>query len=164
MAWGPDGKTLFVSTHSPAPAPVADEESPNFDLSAISLENRVTVPLVQQTGMFVYPSASPIRQTGTEKYYQIAFLQAIFPEQSETSRYRLMTIDRDGSNRRALFPAKDVGGLEPQTPAWAPEPIPGQTGDLIAVVYQGNLWLVDSGSGQAHQVTGDGLVTRLDWK
>jgi hypothetical protein len=32
------------------------------------------------------------------------------------------------------------------------------------VIYQGNLWLVDSGDGQAYQVTGDGLVTRIDWK
>jgi hypothetical protein len=31
-------------------------------------------------------------------------------------------------------------------------------------VYQGNLWLVDSGNNQAYQVTGDGLVTRIDWK
>lgn len=164
MAWGPDGKTLFVSTHAPAPAPVTDEESPNFDLSAILLESRAAVALAEQTGMFVYPAASPIRQTGTEKFYQIAYLQAIFPEQSESSRYRLMIMDRDGSNRRSLFPAQDVGGLEPQTPAWAPEPIVGQAGDLIAVVYQGNLWLVDSGGGQSYQVTGDGLVTRLDWK
>ena len=40
----------------------------------------------------------------------------------------------------------------------------GQVGDFIAVVYQGNLWLVDSGSGVSYQVTGDGLVTRIDWK
>ena len=164
LAWGSDGKTLFVATHAPAPAPFSDEESPYFDLSAISLENKANVPLVQQTGMFSYPAASPIRQSGTESVYQITYLQAIFPDQSETSRYRLMVVDRDGSNRRTLFPPPDSGGIEPQTPVWAPEPISGQTGDFIAVIYQGNLWLVDSGSGQAYQVTGDGLINVIDWK
>jgi hypothetical protein len=164
ITWGADGKTLFVATHAPAPAPITDEESPYFDLSAVSLENSAVVPLAEQTGMFAYPASSPIRQAGTEKIYQIAFLQAIFPDQSETSRYRLMVMDRDGSNRRSLFPPQDSGGLEPQTPAWAPEPIAGQTGDFVAVVYQGNLWLVDSGSSQAYQVTGDSLITKIDWK
>ena len=164
IAWGPDGKTLFLATHAPAPAPVTDEESPYFDLSAVSLENGARVPLVEQTGMFAYPAASPIRQSGTEKVYQVAYLQAIFPDQSNTSRYRLMVMDRDGSDRRALFPPQDVGGIEPQTPAWAPQPISGQSGDFIAIIYQGNLWLVDSAAGQAYQATGDGLIKKLDWK
>jgi hypothetical protein len=73
-------------------------------------------------------------------------------------------MDRDGSNRRTIFPANDAPGLNPQVPAWAPDSIEGQAGDFIAVVYQGNLWLVDSGNSQAYQVTGDGLVTRIDWK
>jgi hypothetical protein len=49
-------------------------------------------------------------------------------------------------------------------PIWAPQPIEGQTGDFLLFVYQGNLWLVDSGSGQTFQATGDGLITRADWK
>jgi hypothetical protein len=164
LAWGSDGKTLFIVTHAPAPAPVTDEESAYFDLFASSLENNAGVRLAVQTGMFAYPAASPLRPSGTEKVYQVAYLQAIFPDQSESSRYRLMVMDRDGSNRRSIFPAQDAGGIEPQTPAWAPEPIAGQTGDFIAVIYQGNLWLVDSASGQAHQVTGDGSISRIDWK
>lgn len=164
LAWGADGKTLFMASHASAPAPISDEESPYFDLSALSLENNAVVPLARQTGMFAYPASSPARQHGTEKEYQMAYLQAIFPDQSGTSRYRLMVMDRDGSNRRSLFPPPDVGGLEPQTPIWAPQPITGQTGDFLAVVYQGNLWLVDSLNGQAYQVTGDSLISRADWK
>lgn len=114
--------------------------------------------------MFAYPAASPFQSSSREKQYQVAFLQAIFPEQSETSRYRVVVMDRDGSNRRTIFPANDAPGLEPQTPAWAPDPIDGQSGDFLALIYQGNLWLVDSGNSQAYQVTGDGLVTRIDWK
>jgi hypothetical protein len=164
LAWGPDSRTLFTLTHAPAPAPVTIEESPFFDLNAISFATDATTRLVQQTGMFAYPSASPMRPNGKEKTYQLAFLQAIFPGQSETSRYRVVVMDRDGSNRRTIFPPSDAPGLEPQTPVWSPQPVEGQVGDFIAVTYQGNLWLVDSGSGQAYQITGDSLVIRLDWK
>ena len=164
ISWGPDGKTLYFISHAPPPLLVNEEDSPNFDLSATSFDNNATVQLIQQTGMFAYPSASPFQSSASEKRYQVAYLQAIFPEQSETSRYRVVVMDRDGSNRRTLFPANDAPGLEPQTLAWAPDPIEGQSGDFIAVIYQGNLWLVDSGNGQAYQVTGDGLVTRIDWK
>jgi len=164
LAWGSDGKTLFVATHEPAPAPVAAEESTAFALTAASLSNDATVALAEDTGMFAHPSASPMRTSGGEKVYQIAYLQAIFPDHSETSRYRLVVIDRDGSNRRVLFPPADAGGLEPQSPVWSPAPITGQTGDFLAVIFQGNLWLIDSENGAAHQVSGDGLVTRLDWR
>ncbi|HTP00727.1 MAG TPA: G5 domain-containing protein [Anaerolineales bacterium] len=164
IAWGGDGKTLYYVNHTPAPAPVIAEESPNFALDARSMDNDATVEMSPQVGMFSYPSASPMRPNGQEKAYQLAYLQAVLPGQSETSRYRLGVMDRDGSNRRVLFPPADAPGLEPQTVVWAPDAIQGQSGDFIAVVYQGNLWLIDSGSGQAYQVTGDGLITMIDWK
>jgi hypothetical protein len=164
IAWGSDGKTLFFVSHAPAPAPITSEESPYFDLSATSFSNDATASIINSAGMFAYPSASEARGNGRERTYQVAYLQSIFVDQSETSRYRLMVMDRDGSNRRSLFPPSDAGGIEPQTPAWAPEPLSGQTGDFLAVVYQGNLWLIDSGSGTAYQVTGDGLITRIDWQ
>jgi hypothetical protein len=114
--------------------------------------------------MFSYPSTSLINLKGEEKSYQVAYLQSIFKEQSETSRYRLFIMDRDGSNSKSLFPPTDSNGLEPQIPIWSPGPIEGQTGDFIAVMYQGNLWLVDSGNSDAYQVTGDGLIGGIDWK
>ncbi len=164
ITWGADGKTLYFISHAPPPNLVSEEDSPFFDISATSFENDATVQIARQTGMFAYPSASALQSSSRERQYQVAYLQATFPEQSETSRYRVFVMDRDGSNRRTIFPANDAPGLEPQTPAWAPDPIDGQSGDFVAVVYQGNLWLVDSGNGQAYQVTGDGLVTRIDWK
>ncbi|MEP0804915.1 MAG: G5 domain-containing protein [Chloroflexota bacterium] len=162
LTWGADSSTLFYTYHAPPPSLINEEDSPFFGISAVSFANNASVEVVQNTGMFAYPVAS--RSPSGEKRYQIAYLQAIFPEQSETSRYRLVVMDRDGSNRRTIFPANDAPGLQPQTPVWAPGQIEGQSGAFIAVVYQGNLWLVDSGSGQAYQVTGDGLVTRIDWK
>ncbi|MCJ7433955.1 MAG: hypothetical protein MUO77_10755, partial [Anaerolineales bacterium] len=147
-----------------APAPITAEESPFFDITATSFENQATVPLVKDTGMFAYPASSPARPSGDEKVYQLAYLQAIASTQSGASRYRLVVIDRDGSNRRTIFPPSDSGGIEPQTPVWAPEPITGQAGDFIGIIYQGNLWLIDNGNEQAYQVTGDGLITNIDWK
>ena len=164
ITWGADGNTLYYVSHAQAPVPVSSEESPFFDLSAISFSNDAHVAMAESAGMFAYPVASPSRWNGRERYYQIAYLQTIFAEQSDTSRYRLMIMDRDGSNRKVLFPPTDASGIEPQTPAWSPEPVEGQAGDFIALVYQDNLWLVDSGSGESYQVTGDGLTSVIDWK
>lgn len=164
ITWGADSKTLYYVTHAPPPSLVGDEDSPFFDLSVASFETDAGFEIADGTGMFAYPATSPIQPSSRERQYQVAYLQAIFPEQSDTSRYRLVVMDRDGSNRRIIFPASDAPGIEPQTPAWAPGIIEGQAGYFVAVMYQGNLWIVDSGNGQAFQVTGDGLVTRIDWR
>jgi resuscitation-promoting factor RpfB len=142
----------------------AGEESPFFDLSAISFSNAAAVTMIDATGMFSYPAVSPSKWDGKGKNFQVAYLQSIFIEQSETSRYRLMVMDRDGSNSRAIFPPSDTNGIEPQTPIWSPEPLEGQLGNFIAIIHQRNLWLVDSGNGEAYQVTGDGLINSIDWK
>ncbi|MBN2385944.1 MAG: G5 domain-containing protein [Anaerolineales bacterium] len=162
LAWGADGRTLFVVTHAPPSGLVSPEESPFFDLTALSLANSANVRISTQTGMFAYPASSPARFLDPEKSYRLAYLEAIFPAQSETSRYHLIVMDRDGSNRQVLFPDEGLPGIEPQTPVWAPVLTDG--GDFIALLYQGNLWLVDSISGQAQQITGDGLISRIDWK
>jgi hypothetical protein len=75
-----------------------------------------------------------------------------------------MVMDRDGSNRRALFPAEGASGLEPQKVAWSPEPLKDSSGFALAVLYENNLWLVDSETGETWQITGDGLTSRVDWK
>ena len=164
LAWGADGSALFTVSHAPPPGLVKPEESPYFDLTALSLANSTNVQMVEQSGMFAYPSTSSLRILGDEKSYKVAYLQAIFPDQSDSSRYKLVVMDRDGSNRSVLFPPEGSAGLAPQTPAWAPAPLAENQGDYLAVVYQGNLWLVDVATGQSHQITGDGLVSILDWK
>lgn len=164
IAWGADGKTLFVVYHVPFGAPVPDEASPLFDLRALGITNGANVNLVESSGMFANPVASPLQIRGREKSYQLAYLQAIFPLQSQESRYRLYVMDRDGSERRLLFPPLDQPGLEPQVVVWSPQPLPGQTKHAIAVLYAGNLWLVESETGKAYQITGDGLITRIDWR
>ncbi len=163
LAWGADSQTFFFVHHAPPQGLIGAEESPYFDLYALSLSNGASVRLAAQTGMFAQPSISPVQRQRNEEAYQVAYLQALLPTQSATSRYRLVVMDRDGSNRRILFPPQGAPGLEPQRPVWAPQP--REDGRLfLAVIYRGNLWLVDSVSGEAQQVTGDGLTSRVDWK
>ena len=177
FSWSPTGNTLYTVEHPTAESTA--EQSPNFNLAAISLEaplegspvQTAPIPFVTQTGMFAYPVPSPAQTLPSgEQAYEIAYLQAIFPAQSDTSRYRLVVMDRDGSNRRVLFPADGAAGLDPQQPLWAPppagetDPLPNGGGYWLAVIYQGNLWLVHSQTGETRQLTGDGLVDRMDWR
>ncbi len=164
LAWGADNNNLYVVTHAPPPGLVNPEESPNFDLSAFSLETGANVRIASQTGMFAYPASSPIREAGVEKAYMVAYLQAQSPATSETSGYRLVVMDRDGSNHRSLFPDEGAPGLGPQTPLWAPAALSDDSGNYVAVIYQNNLYLVDAITGTAHQITSDGLIQKIDWK
>ena len=43
----------------------------------------------------------------------------------------------------------DFGGLTPQNFDWSPD------GRQIAIIYQGNLWVVDAETGVSHQLTFD---------
>ncbi|MBN1668587.1 MAG: G5 domain-containing protein [Anaerolineales bacterium] len=167
LRWSPDGQVLFTVDHAPPDGLVSAEESPYFDLSAIPLTQGLPINLVKNVGMFAYPLPSPLLPlTSGEQAYWVAYLQARFPEQSETSPYRVVVMDRDGSNRRELFPPAEKPGLEPQTDwgAWAPQLLPGASGPTLALLYQGNIWLLDASSGQAWQVTGDGRIQRIDWR
>ncbi|MBM3144327.1 MAG: DUF348 domain-containing protein [Chloroflexi bacterium] len=167
LEFGPDGAMLFTVRHAPPAGSASPEESPKFDLTAIPLAGGMPVDLVSHVGMFAYPLPSPMQpKTTGEQAYQVAFLQAIFPDQSDDSRYRVMIMDRDGSNRRELFPSSEAQGIEPQRDwgAWAPQLLEGSDGYLLAVLYQGNIWLVDSATGEAWQISGDGRINRLDWR
>lgn len=157
MGWGPDGDSLFHVTHS------MPEISQEFNLVATRLPVATTTVIASQVGMFSHPSPSPILKTlSGENASHIAFLQALYPGQSDASRYQLAIVDVDGSNLRGVFPV-DGTGLEPQKVVWSPKPL-GDDGHVLAVIYQGDLWLVDAESGEAHQVTGDRLISRIDWK
>ncbi len=157
IAWGPDGNFIYGVIQSDAVQ--------QFDLIVFDPAQNDPFMIVPNVGMFAYPVPSPLDELPSgEQAFQIAYLQATFPAQSETSRYHLMVMDRDGSNRRVLFPGEGAGGLEPQRVVWSPQPMSEQNGYALAIIYQDNLWLVDSLTGEAWQITGDGLTSRVDWK
>lgn len=167
LNWGPEGQVIYTVDHAPPTGAESPEESPNFDIMAIPLHAGDPIRLIRDVGMFAYPIPSPvlIKPSG-ERSHQVAYLQAIFPMQSDSSRYRLAVADRDGSNRKEMFPPTGVAGLDPQRDwgAWSPEPLVGWDHLALAVVYQGNIWIIDTGSGDAWQITGDGRINRLDWQ
>jgi len=163
---GPQGNVIYSVNHAPQEGSLAAEESPVFDLVAIPLTGGSVKTLVRDVGMFAYPQPSPVTAKSTgEASFQVAYLQAIFPEQSATSNYRVGLMDRDGSNQRLIFPASDSPGLQPSRAwgAWSPQTNPGSDSYPLAVIYGGNIWILDPETGDAWQVTGDGRVGALDW-
>jgi len=147
-AWSTDGEYLYLVLHGPPPPRVAPEDSRVFDLWALGPSSGVAVKLVADCGMWAYPAPSK---------WGIAYLQALDPEDSALGRYALYVMDRDGSNQRLLFPPAGDPGLKPQRVAWAP------TGREIALVYQGDIYLVDIETGTARQVTSDGESSNPQW-
>jgi hypothetical protein len=159
LGWAPNHQVLYYTTHVPKAGLDNNEASPLFDLAATVVNGGPSLDILPKSGMFAYPVSSP---KGSNDSYRIAFLQAIFPEQSETGRYRLAVMDRDGSNMTRIFPPDDRPGLEPQLVFWSPTPF-SDGENWLGVVYQGNLWLVNPTTRQSQQVTGDGLINKIGW-
>lgn len=109
--------------------------------------------IATDVGMF----AQPVAETDGG---QVAFLRAFTPSQSDISSYELMVATPEGV-AMSLFPPEGAAGLQPQRVAWSPS---GENGPLIAFVYEGNLWVVNILSGEASQLTGDGLVSAVSWR
>lgn len=159
IGFSSDDSTVFLTNHAPASGLTRDEDSPRFDLVAWVIEDDYTVSLVPETGMFSYPEPAPY----PDENFLVAFLQAAFPEKSDTSRYRLVVMDRDGSNKITVFPSEGSTGIEPQKIAWSP----WNTDKMerwIGLINQGNLWLINVDLDQEQQISGDGSIIRIDWK
>ncbi len=173
-SWSPDGNVIYSVNHATS-AGEETQESQEFDLIAIPITGGSPVALVKNVGMFAYPEPSPMSQNNSVIYgeagdihnhylFSVAYLQAIFPDLSETSEYKLYTMDRDGSNQKSLFPEEGAAGLDPQHVVWSPAKIGNGWDYAIAVIYNGDIWMIDVLTGAAQQITGDGLTDRIDWR
>jgi len=154
VSWSPEGRLLVTVVHGPSPTGEAPEDSPVFDLYALEVppsETSLQAKLVPEAGMWAAPSFSPDGEL-------IAFGRARIPYTSQTSTYDLYLMDRDGSDRRLLFP-QDSGepGLDYPAAVWDP------AGGRMLVLYQGDLWLVTV-DGQARRATEDGAITLAQWR
>ena len=152
LSWSPNGEVIFTVEHVEQQGLEIQERSPVFDLVSVSASGQKTT-VAQNVGMF----ASPVVESLGD---QVAYLRALIPSQSDISGYELMVAAPSGVSI-SLFPPEGIAGLQPQRVAWSPS---AETGPLIAFIYQGNLWLVNVLSGEASQVTGDGLVTAVSWR
>jgi hypothetical protein len=158
LAWGHDSRTLFTVLHGPPVGLESEAASPVFDVVALEASTRSVLTLQERTGMFAYPSVSPpLEQPDGELASRLAFLQALSPLESRDSHYQLVVVDRDGSNRQVVFPPAGEPGLDPQVVAWSPD------GDRLALIYRGDVYIVDRGSGTGHRLTSDGQATIVDW-
>lgn len=160
ITWGQDQQSLYYVDHGQPVGIENAQSSPVFNLTVSSQRTGQHVLLSERTGMFAYPSVSPILDVDTpEIAYKVAFLQAINPLESKDSTYRLAVMDRDGSNHRVIFPGEGQPGLDPVLPGpvWSP------SGERIALIYRGNLWVVDVQTGIGQQLTNDGQARLIDW-
>jgi len=159
VSWSPEGDILYAVDHVPP------SESQQYDLQSLPLEDGLQLVITPEVGMFSYPAPSiSIELASGENAHMVAFLKARFPLQSETSRYDLVRMDRDGSNKLRLFPPEGSEGIQPQDLVWSAGELPDSGNLAIGVIFQQNFWIVDSITGEAWQITGDGITSRIDWK
>jgi len=158
LAWGHDNSTLYFIDHGEPVGLETADSSPVFNLVALPDGEPTPLTLQERTGMFAQPVLSPVQSQGDgEAKAQLAFLQALSPLESNDSAYRLCVMDRDGSNLSVLFPPEGDPGLQPQRVEWSPDSA------LIAIIYRGDLWMVDAETGQGQRLTGDSQVQHIDW-
>ncbi|MCP4538408.1 MAG: DUF348 domain-containing protein [Chloroflexi bacterium] len=151
VSWSPEGEFIVTTLHGPAPTGEDPEDSPVFDVWALAADGTITAELVSEAGMWAVP-----RYASDGDY--VALGQARSPYISQTSGYDLYLMDRDGSDRRLLFPPEGEIGLDYPKVAW------GSDGDRLIVVYQGNLYWIALADDQVHQLTDEGSVTTVCWQ
>lgn len=160
LAWSRDGGLLLASVHGNPLSGEPPDASPVFDVAAIGNGFKIN-PMLRQTGMWAGPRYSPLVNTPDGVTGHIAYLQARDPIDSVSSEYDLVIADRDGSNPRTLFPGANKPGIraldDENEIAWSPD------GRQIALVYQGNIHVIDVASGRATMVTLVGDARHPRW-
>lgn len=162
VSWSPDSQIILATTHG---APVGTEPataSPVFNVSMAAADGSYRADIVPRTGIWSTPKFSPnIAQNEGEIAGRMAYLQARQWDASINGEYDLIIADRDGSNATIIFPERNQPGLRAdqfaQDFTWSPD------GGRIALIYMGNLWIVNVETGQSHQITQDGRASKPVW-
>lgn len=158
LSWAPDSRYLACSVHGTLEG-MDPEDSPVFDLWVMDRSGTAKVPLAPDVGMWTAPAWSPARLLPDgERESTIAFGVALSPRSSQDSRYDLYVMDRDGSNRRKLFPPADLPGLVAPDLAWSPD------GRQMVIAHQGHLYLLGLDNGSWQQLTADGQSGQPRWR
>jgi hypothetical protein len=162
IAWGQDNRTLYFVDHGEPLSLENENASPVFNIQAVTQYGDNDLLISERSGMFSYPSVSPtsVFESG-EIAYRLGYLQANNALSSHESSYRVVIMDRDGSNPRAIFPPSGEAGIsiEELNPiTWSP------SADRLVLIYRGDLWAVEVQTGLSQQLTGDGLTIAYDWK
>lgn len=163
-SWAADGQFIVFTLHGRSEMGRSDEDSERFDVYAVSRDGATRVRLFNPAGLWAEPRWSPAAGGNS----LIAIAQPEQPFDSNLSRYKLMLIDRDGSNRRRVFPPGDDLGLSGRPDLdWSPDGtqivIAYQTRPPTGDVYQGDLFLIDAATGDIQRLTTDGNIHSPRW-
>lgn len=168
-SWSYDGELLITTVHGPPVGSEEPETSPAYNVAVTDRNGTFRTDIVDSAGMWATPQFSNLITTPDSEFPQgyLAYLQAREPYQSVSGGYDLVIADRDGSNPRIVFPPNrdqpgittqgGGAGLSSQVYTWSPD------GRQIAIIYQGNLWVIDAASGVAQQLTLDGGASNPVW-
>lgn len=166
VSWSPDNDLILTTVHG---APVGSESpvnSPVFNIAAVNTQGLFSASLVENAGIWAAPQFSPFVGNQTNQFPSgyIAYLKSRDAFNSINGEYDLVVSDRDGSNERMIFPGADRPGIRAQQTifinqefTWSPD------GTQIALIYQGNLWVVDVESQISHQLTLDQGASNPVW-
>ena len=148
LSWSPDGNFIAVTLHGLPLTSEPAKESQVFDLWLLSVDGRIKAKVADQVGMWANPAWG---EAG------IAFGEALDPLRSVNSRYVIQVIDRDGSNKRQLFPFREELGVQLPELVWAP------TGNQLLFVYNGDMYLTTSEGSPPRQITIDSQISHPQW-
>jgi len=165
VSWSWDSELILTTVHGAPIGSEPPETSPAFDIVATDQNGTFKANLYSSAGMWSAPKFSPPVQTDGEfSEGYMAFLRSREPFNSVNGEYDLVVSDRDGSNAKVIFPRPNQIGIKTQdfgiTPhdfTWSPD------ANHIAIIYQGNLWVVDVISSVSHQLTFDGQSEHPIW-
>lgn len=166
LSWSFDGTLVASVIHGPAQPGIPVDSSPIFSVVVSDAQGDFVAIISEGAGMWASPQFSP-QIDNTESLYPegyLAYLEVRDPNQPITGEYDLIVADRDGSNARILFPPtggtgirSSDWGLTPKDFTWSPD------GRQIALIYQGNLYIVDVLTGASYQMTFDGGALNPVW-
>ena len=154
LSWSPDGKFLATQIHSPSPSGESAEDSPAFDVAALQVSGTLQTPLAVGAGMWAAPQWLGTAPDNSEIVYGVAET----PYASDTSRYSLYVMDRDGSNRQLLFPTDGQPGIR-----GLPDFDVSPDGRSVVVAYQGDLYWIDLNTGRTRRLSADGSLSLPRW-
>jgi len=165
LSWSPDSSLLLTTVHG---APIGNEpavNSPAFHVAVADTSGNFSADIVEDAGIWSSPRYSPLTTSSDSAYPTgyIAYLRARDWDNSinDLAEYDLVVADRDGSNPRVVFPESQQPGMTARGYAqdfvWSPD------GTQIALIYQGNLWIIDVATGIPQQLTLDGAASKPSW-
>ncbi|HLA44440.1 MAG TPA: G5 domain-containing protein [Aggregatilineales bacterium] len=166
IMWSQDSSMLISTVHGTPYGGESPINSVVFNIAVVDPDRGLIIDeAIPLAGIWAQPRYSPIQQDAAGfPEYRIAYLQARDPLNSLGGDYDLVVADRDGSNPKRVFPPEGRPGMRPfneqQTSLfiWSP------SGTHIAIIYQGNLWIVEVSTGLAQQITTDGQASHPIWR